>query len=98
MAAGGTPRWRQVAEVIRLLIGAEHLLRTGELALDVSVHRASLHAVAAGETAWAEVRAWVESLRDRSAEAVLKSPLPAVPNQPAVQNWLKSVRRRSLTP
>jgi hypothetical protein len=38
----------------------------------------------------------VESLRDRSAEAVLRSPLPALPNEPAVRNWLKSVRRRGL--
>jgi hypothetical protein len=98
MAAGGTPRWRQVAEVIRLLIGGEHLLRTGSLALDVSQHRDQLLMVAAGELPWRETQAWVESLRDRSAEAVLRSPLPAVPNTPAVRNWLKSVRRRNLTP
>ena len=96
MAAGGTPRWRQVAEVIRLLIGVEHLLRTGELTLDVSAHREQLLAVASGELPWAETEAWVESLRDRSAEAVLRSPLPALPNQPAVRNWLKSARRRRL--
>jgi hypothetical protein len=96
MAAGGTPRWHQVAEVVRLLIGGEHLLRTGSLAVDVSQHRDQLLAVAAGELPWRETQAWVESLRDRSAEAVLRSPLPAVPNTPAVQNWLKSVRRRNL--
>jgi hypothetical protein len=98
MAAGGTPRWRQVADVIQLLTCVEHLLRTGHLTLDVSAYRAELAEVAAGEMAWAEVAAWVESLRDRSAEAVLRSPLPALPNQLAVQNWLKSVRRRRLTP
>lgn len=96
MAAGGTPRWRQVADVIRLLIGAEHLVRTGELTLDVSAHREQLLAVAAGELPWDETQAWVESLRDRTAEAVLRSPLPVVPNEPAVRNWLKSVRRRNL--
>jgi hypothetical protein len=62
----------------------------------VSAHRESLVAVAAGEMPWLETQSWVESLRDRTAEAVLRSPLPAVPNEPAVQNWLKSVRRRSL--
>jgi uncharacterized protein len=97
MAAGGTPRWRQVAEVIRLLIGAEHLLRTGELTLDVTQHREQLLAVAAGELPWVETQAWVESLRDRSAEAVLRSPLPPLPNEPAVRSWLRSVRRRSLS-
>ena len=96
MAAGGTPRWRQVAEVIRLLIEVEHLLRTGELTLDAGTHREQLLAVAAGELPWVETQAWVESLRDRSAEAVLRSPLPPLPNVPAVRNWLLSVRRRRL--
>lgn len=98
MAAGGTPRWGRVAEVLRLLIGCESLLRTGKLDIDVSAHREQLLAVAAGELPWAEAAAWVDSLRDRSAEAVLRSPLPAVPNLAAVQNWLLSVRRRSITP
>ncbi|HEY0806751.1 MAG TPA: nucleotidyltransferase domain-containing protein [Pseudonocardiaceae bacterium] len=96
MAAGGTPRWRQVAEVIRLLIEAEHLLRTGELTVDVSAFREQLLDVATGQFPWSQTQAWVESLRDRTAEAVLRSPLPALPNQPAVRNWLKSVRRRNL--
>jgi hypothetical protein len=97
MAAGGTPRWRQVAEVIRLLIVGERLLRTGQLSVDLSEHRDLLLAVRAGELPWPETSQWVESLRDRSAEAVLRSPLPALPNTAAVQHWLSSVRRRSLT-
>jgi hypothetical protein len=97
MAAGGTPRWGSVAEVIRLLIGVERLLRTGRLELDVSGDREQLRAVAAGEMPWREAQQWVESLRDRSAEAVLRSPLPAVPNLAAVRNWLMSVRRRNIT-
>ena len=97
MAAGGTPRWRQVAEVIRLLIIAETLLRSGKLRLDMSEHRDLLLAVRAGELPWPDTVEWVESLRDRSAEAVRHSPLPARPNTAAVQNWLCSVRRRLLS-
>lgn len=97
MAAGGTPRWGSVAEVIRLLIGVERLLRTGRLDLDMSTDRHQLLAVATGELPWRETQQWVESLRDRTAEAVLRSPLPAVPNLPAVRNWLRSVRRRGIT-
>jgi hypothetical protein len=96
MAVGGTPRWGQVAEVIRLLTIGERLVRTGALDLDMSVDRVLLLAVARGEVPWQETQAWVESLRDRSAEAVVRSPLPAVPNLPAVRSWLRSVRRRSL--
>lgn len=97
MAAGGTPRWGQVADVIRLLTVAERTLRTGRLDLDLRADAELLGAVAAGELPWAETQAWVESLRDRGAEAVLRSPLPAVPNLPAVRSWLRSVRRRRLT-
>ncbi|HWC82587.1 MAG TPA: nucleotidyltransferase domain-containing protein [Pseudonocardiaceae bacterium] len=96
MAGGGTPRWRQVAEVIRLLIGCEHLLRTGELVADVSKYRDELLAVRAGDMAWSDASSWVESLRDRSAEAVLRSPLPVTPDTGTVQDWLSSVRRRHL--
>jgi uncharacterized protein len=97
MAAGGTPRWGQVADVIRLLTVAERTLRTGRLDLDMRADHDLLGAVATGELPWVETQAWVESLRDRGAEAVLRSPLPAVPNLPAVRSWLRSVRRRGLT-
>lgn len=96
MAAGGTPRWRQVADVIALLTVSERALRTGTLDLDMSADRELLDTVAAGELPWPETQAWVESLRDRSAEAVLRSPLPALPNLPAVRSWLRSVRRRGI--
>jgi hypothetical protein len=46
---------------------------------------------------WRDTQDWVQSLRDRSAEAVLRSPLPVTPNSEAVQRWLVSVRRRNLT-
>jgi uncharacterized protein len=97
MAAGGTPRWPQLAEVIRQLICLDELLRTGRLTVDASAHAAELARVRAGELPWREVSAWVESLRDRSAEAVLRTPLPATPNTEAVQRWLTSVRRRTLS-
>lgn len=97
MAVGGTPRWGQVADVIGLLTVGERLLRTGELNLDLTADRELLTNVARGELPWPQTQAWVESLRDRSAEAVLRSPLPAVPNLAAVRSWLRSVRRRALT-
>jgi hypothetical protein len=96
MAAGGTPRWGQVADVIRQLTVGERVLRTGELDLAMAGDRELLTVVAAGELPWSETQAWVESLRDRTAAAVLRSPLPAVPNLPAVLSWLRSVRRRGL--
>jgi hypothetical protein len=96
MASGGTPRWPQLAEVVRRLINAEALLRTGRLDQDISAHRDQLLAVRDGQLSWHDTQDWVQSLRDRSAEAVLRSPLPVTPNTEAVQRWLVSVRRRSL--
>jgi uncharacterized protein len=95
MASGGTPRWKQVMHVIRLLTLCERLLRTGELVLAVEDHRDQLLAVREGDVPWPSVERWVEDLRDRTARAVLRSPLPAVPDAAAVENWLVSVRRRS---
>jgi hypothetical protein len=98
MSSGGTPRWGSVAGVIRALIWCEALLRTGELSTDVSAYRDELLAVHNGELAWSDTVSWVESLRDRTAEAVLRSALPPLPNTQAVQRWLVSVRRRRLSP
>jgi hypothetical protein len=53
--------------------------------------------VRAGELPWSEAQRWVESLRDRCVEAVLRSPLPARPDTEAVEHWLLSVRRRKLS-
>jgi uncharacterized protein len=95
MASGGTPRWKQVMHVLRLLTLCERLLRTGELVLEVGDHRDQLLAVHEGDVPWPDVERWVEDLRDRTARAVLRSPLPVVPDAAAVENWLVSVRRRS---
>ncbi|MBV9846880.1 MAG: nucleotidyltransferase domain-containing protein [Kutzneria sp.] len=95
MASGGTPRWTQVMHVLRLLTLCERLLRTGELVLEVGDHRDQLLAVKAGDVPWPHVERWVEELRDRTAGAVLRSPLPVAPDTTKVEQWLISVRRRS---
>ena len=95
MASGGTPRWKQVMHVIRLLTLCDRLLSTGELVLAVGEHRSQLLAVRDGDVPWSDVVKWVEDLRDRTARAVLRSPLPAVPDTAVVEDWLVSVRRRS---
>jgi predicted nucleotidyltransferase len=95
MASGGTPRWKQVMHVIRLLTQCDRMLTSGELVLRVGEHRSQLLAVRDGDVPWPDVVKWVEDLRDRTARAVLRSPLPAVPDIAAVEDWLVSVRRRS---
>lgn len=94
---GGTPRHAAVAEVIRLLVIAESVLRTGELTLDLRAKRDFLAAVREGEVPWIEVASLVEGLRDQTVAAVLRSPLPVDPDIERVERWLKSVRLRSIT-
>jgi hypothetical protein len=93
-ASGGTPRWPQLMAVLRMLLSCERLLLDGELVLDVGGHRERLLAVRSGDVPWLDVRRWVEDLQDRTVKAVLRTPLPVLPDTAAVERWLISVRRR----
>nr|WP_307868118.1 nucleotidyltransferase domain-containing protein [Umezawaea beigongshangensis] len=92
-AAEGT-RWKQVMHSLRLLIVCRDLLRDGVLSIDASEHRERLLAVRAGQLGWPEVLAWADGLRaeiDRT-----EGPLPEEPGTAVVEDWLVSVRRRTL--
>jgi hypothetical protein len=92
----GAPKWKHVMHLIRLLLAAETLLRTGELVLDAGPHRDRLLAVRGGEVAWADVEAWRLELHRRMDDALEVTALPAVPDVARVDAWLRSVRERSV--
>lgn len=92
----GAPVWRHVTHLIRLLTAGGHLVRTGELVLDVGADRERLLALKAGELPWAEVVRWRDRLTDRLVDGLEHSPLPAGPDTARVERWLVSVRRRSV--
>ncbi|MEU4568013.1 nucleotidyltransferase domain-containing protein [Micromonospora sp. NPDC023956] len=92
----GAPVWRHVTHLIRLLTAGGHLVRTGELVLDVGADRDRLLALKAGEVPWAEVVRWRELLAGRLAAGLEHSPLPVEPDTDRVERWLVSVRRRSV--
>ncbi|MFI6230358.1 DNA polymerase beta superfamily protein [Micromonospora echinospora] len=92
----GAPVWRHVMHLIRLLTAGGHLVRTGELVLDVGADRGRLLALKAGELPWAEVVRWREQLTDRLLAGLEHSPLPVEPDTDRVDRWLVSVRRRSV--
>jgi hypothetical protein len=92
--AAETTRWKQVMHSLRLLIVCRDLLRDGVLSIDATAQRERLLAVRAGELGWPEVRAWADGLRaeiDRT-----EGPLPEEPDTAVVEEWLVSVRRRTL--
>ncbi|MEV6103578.1 nucleotidyltransferase domain-containing protein [Streptomyces sp. NPDC051940] len=92
----GGPKWKHVLHLLRLLLSAEHLLRTGGMDIGVGPYRERLLAVGRGETDWDDVLAWRGELV-RGVDAALEhSPLPEEPDTARVEAWLMSVRRRGL--
>lgn len=92
----GEPRWKHVVHLLRLMISGATLLESGTVMVDVGDHRARLMAVRNGELPWADIRAWRADLTTRLDQALARSPLPEEPDTARVEEWLASVRRRSL--
>ncbi|MEU5421844.1 nucleotidyltransferase domain-containing protein [Streptomyces sp. NPDC020667] len=93
----GEPRWKHVMHMLRLMISGASLLESGTPHIDAGPYRERLLAVRRGELSWGEVRTWRDELSVRLDQALAKSPLPEHPDAIRVENWLISVRRRSLT-
>ncbi|MFD4728538.1 DNA polymerase beta superfamily protein [Streptomyces seoulensis] len=91
----GAPRWKHAMHLLRLLSSARDLLRTGELRLDVGEERESLLAVKRGEVPWPEIEARMARLADETDEALLRTPLPAEPDEPRVADFLYRARQAS---
>ncbi|WP_369388367.1 nucleotidyltransferase domain-containing protein [Streptomyces sp. CG1] len=93
--ATGAPRWKHAMHLLRLLMSARDLLRTGELRIDVGDRREALLAVKRGEVPWAEVEAWMARLGTETEQALHRSPLPPEPDHARVAGFLFRVRRDS---
>ncbi|MFI9807124.1 DNA polymerase beta superfamily protein [Streptomyces sp. NPDC052301] len=91
----GAPRWKHAMHLLRLLISARDLLRTGELRIEVGEERAALLAVKRGEVPWAEVEARMVRLAAQAEEALHRTPLPPEPDHARVADFLFRVRRAS---
>jgi hypothetical protein len=92
----GEPKWKHVMHLLRLLLAACDLLRTGEMAVDVGPHRDALLAVRRGELSWEDVETWRLGLHRELDDALARTPLPAVPDAARVDGWLRSVRARDV--
>ncbi|MET9686131.1 nucleotidyltransferase domain-containing protein [Streptomyces coeruleorubidus] len=91
----GAPRWKHAMHLLRLLISARDVLRTGQLTVDVGEQRESLLAVKRGEVPWSEIETWMTHLERDASEAAGRSPLPAVPDRRRVEDFLARARRAS---
>ncbi|GAB3171607.1 DNA polymerase beta superfamily protein [Streptomyces incanus] len=91
----GAPRWKHAMHLLRLLLSARDVLRTGVLTIDVGEHREPLLAVKRGEVPWSEVEARMARLEREAGEALHRTPLPAQPDRRRIEDFLVRVRRAS---
>ncbi len=92
----GETNHKQAMHMIRLLVAGAHLLRTGEVLVDVGHLRDRLLAVRRGELPWDEVVAWAADLFVELADAATATVLPEQPGRVDVDRLLTAVRERNL--
>ncbi|MDP9817948.1 nucleotidyltransferase domain-containing protein [Spirilliplanes yamanashiensis] len=92
----GETNHKQAMHMIRLLMAGAHVLRTGEVLVDVRAHRDRLLAVKAGRVPWDEVTAWAGELLTGLDDAAAATVLPAEPDRAAVDDLLVAIRQGSL--
>ncbi len=93
----GELRGKQAMHLLRLLLAGAHVLRTGEILVDVQDHRDPLLAVRHGETPYERIRAWAQRLVTDLDAAAAATRLPDEPDRAAVDELLVGLRRRRLT-
>lgn len=92
----GETNHKQAMHMIRLLVAGAHVLRTGEVLVDVRHLRDRLLAVRRGELPWDVVGAWAADLLADLTDADANTALPVQPDREAVDRLLTAVRERNL--
>ena len=92
----GHTNHKQAMHMIRLLHAGAHLLRTGEVLVDVGHLRDRLLAVRRGDLPWEQVASWAAELLSELADAAVGTGLPEQPDRDTVDRLLTAVRERNL--
>lgn len=92
----GETNHKQAMHMIRLLMAGAHVLRTGEVLVDVSPLRERLLAVRRGDLSWESVTHWTDELIEDLAAAATETALPESPDRASIDELLSSVRERGL--
>ncbi|GAA2707029.1 nucleotidyltransferase domain-containing protein [Actinoplanes palleronii] len=95
-ARTGEINHKQAMHMIRLLTAGAHVLRTGEILVDVRHLRDRLLAVKRGELSWDAVAAWAAELLADLSRAAADTTLPERPDRERVDALLTAVRERNL--
>jgi uncharacterized protein len=92
----GDTNHKQAMHMIRLLLAGTHVLRTGDILLDVTPWRDQLLAIKSGDTPWPDVVSWSTDLQAELAAATATTPLPEEPARDRIDALLTAVRERGL--
>ncbi|GLY03102.1 nucleotidyltransferase domain-containing protein [Actinoplanes sp. NBRC 101535] len=95
-ARTGETNHKQAMHMLRLLMAGAHVLRTGEVLLDMTPHRDRLLAIKRGEVPWTEVTSWADRLIGELTVAAATTRLPATPDRVRVNDLLVGIRDRGL--
>ncbi|MGX6606483.1 nucleotidyltransferase domain-containing protein [Micromonosporaceae bacterium Da 78-11] len=92
----GDTNHKQAMHMIRLLLAGAHVLRTGEILLDVRPRRDELLAIKNGRVPWTDVTAWAADLLTDLETAAAGTTLPVEPDRHTIDQLLLRVRERGL--
>ncbi|WP_157574937.1 DNA polymerase beta superfamily protein [Jiangella muralis] len=86
------------ADLLRLLVDGQALLRTGDVGVPAEEHLDRLAAVRSGALPWDQADAYRVELQQQLDEAAAASHLSPGPDIARVDAWLSDLRRRDLEP
>jgi predicted nucleotidyltransferase len=87
------PNWRHAMHLVRLLICGLSLIESGKVRVDVSEHRDLLLSIKNEDLSWGEVNDLRQIYSGRMEEALPGSPLPELPDDAAISDFLIRARR-----
>ncbi|BCJ49237.1 nucleotidyltransferase [Actinoplanes sp. NBRC 14428] len=96
-ARTGETNYKQAMHMIRLLHAGAHVLRTGEVLVDVRPLRERLLRIKNGGEPWESVVSWAGELQRDLAAAEAASTLPDEPGRERIDALLTGVRERGLS-
>jgi len=92
----GETNHKQAMHMIRLLHAGAHVLRTGEVLVDVRAMRDRLLAIKTGGVPWESVVSWAGDLLADLDRAQADTTLPAEPDRDRIDALLTAVRERGM--
>lgn len=88
----GAYRTKHAMHLLRLLLAGAHLLREGEMLIDVSEHRSFLEAVRDGTFSLAEIEQERERLHRELTKAFVGTKLPDMPDYAWADSFVRNAR------